>query len=313
MLDPRVPGLGARRQAAPTPIDVKISTYIEQDLESRIRAGAGLPEKLTLGGIASSYGVSATPVRRAIDALIAKNLVLKLDNGRLEARPPRGSRFRAKPIGPTGPDELAAKAILERKIAEELARVGLSGVEEFIREQPLAERLGVGRTRVREVLSRLAGSGLLQHVARRGWQVPTFRMADMDAYIDVRETLELKALDLARPRIEESEIDRMLDGNRPKVARTSRINNDLHGYFIACAQNRYIESFFESNGRFYRALFDYATLSSRAMASMAGQHVEILENVKARRWARARAALAHHIRAQKPVMEAMIAAHQSKP
>lgn len=292
---------------------MKISTLIEQDLESRIRAGTGLPEKLTLGGIASSYGVSATPVRRAVDALIAKKLVQKLHNGRLEARPPRGPGSRSKSTESKVQASLLSKEALESKVTEELVRLGLSSAGEFIREEPMAERLGVGRTRIRETLGRLAGGGLLQHVPRRGWQVPAFRMSDMDAYIDVRETLEVKALDLARPRIARAEIERMLDGNRPKAARTSRIDNDLHGYFIACAQNRYIESFFESNGRFYRALFDYATLSSHAVATMADQHVEILENVQARRWARARAALANHIRAQKPVMETMIAAHQSTP
>ena len=290
---------------------MKISTYIEQDLEARIRGGASLPEKLTLGGIASSYGVSATPVRRAVDALIEKNLVLKHTNGRLEARRPK----RDKSARPTprlkAPKELLSNEVLEHRVAEALVRIGLSGSDGFIREEPMAERLGVGRTRVREVLTRLAGGGLLEHVPRRGWQVPAFRMGDMDAYIDVRETLEVKALELARPQIEASEIDRMLAGNKPKARRTSRIDNDLHGYFIACAQNRYIESFFEANGHFYRALFDYATLSSRAVAAMAKQHVEILESVKARRWAQAREALAHHIRAQKPVMESMIAAHQT--
>ncbi len=290
---------------------MKISTYIEQDLEARILAGASLPEKLTLGGIASSYGVSATPVRRAIDALIEKDLVQKHTNGRLEARRPKGSKASRKTRKLAAPGQLLSNEALEHRVAEELVRVGLSGRDEFIREESLAERLDVGRTRVREILSRLAGGGLLEHMPRRGWQVPAFRMGDMEAYIDVRETLEVKALHLARPRIDQGDIERMLAGNTPKAARTSRIDNDLHGYFIARSENRYIASFFEANGHFYRALFDYATLSSRAVASMAEQHVLILENVKARRWARAREALAHHIRAQKPVMESMIAAHQS--
>jgi len=290
---------------------LKISTYIEQDLEARIREGAGLPEKLTLGGIASLYGVSATPVRRAVDALIEKKLVVKQANGRLAARLVKGARPARRGSKVRAPKALVSNEALEHRVAEELVGIGASGRAGFIREEPMAERLGVGRTRVREVLTRLAGGGLLEHVPRRGWQVPAFRMGDMDAYIDVRETLELKALDLARSRIDASRIDEMLAGNTPRVARASRIDNDLHGYFIACAQNRYIESFFETNGHFYSALFDYATLSGRAVAAMAKQHVEILESVKARRWAQAREALSHHIRAQKPVLETMLAAHQS--
>ena len=290
---------------------MKISTYIEQDLEARIRKGASLPEKLTLGGIALTYGVSATPVRRAVDGLIEKKLMVRQPNGRLSTRPARAGGRLARSASTEAPEPVISNAALEHRVVEELVHIAVSGRAGFIREEPMAERVGVGRTRVREVLTRLAGGGLLEHVPRRGWQVPAFRMGDMDAYIDVRESLELRALDLARPHIEGPEIERMLAGNTPRMARDSRINNDLHSYFIACSRNRYIESFFETNGHFYTALFDYATLSSRAVTAMAEQHVEILVQVKAQRWTQAREALSHHIRAQKPILETMIAAQQA--
>ena len=53
-----------------------------------------------------------------------------------------------------------------------------------------------------------------EHLPRRGWQLRPFRQADLDAYIDMRVTLELKALDLAWPRLVDEELQAILDGNR---------------------------------------------------------------------------------------------------
>ena len=85
-----------------------------------------------------------------------------------------------------------------------------------------------------------------------------------------------------------------------------RIDNDLHGYLVERADNRYIRSFFDANGRYFNALFDYAGLGPSVLREMARQHVAILEAALHRRWARASEALALHIRAQKPVMERLL-------
>ena len=194
---------------------------------------------------------------------------------------------------------------LDGEVAEELIRVSLGGGG-FVREEALAERRGVGRTALRGALQRLAGGGLVEHVPRRGWSVPRFDGDEMDAYIDVRVTLELKALELARPRLEARALEEMLAGNRPAAVRAGRIDNDLHGYLVERADNRYIRSFFDANGRYYNALFDHAGLGPSVLREMARQHVAILEAALHRRWARASEALALHIRAQKPVMERLL-------
>ena len=98
----------------------------------------------------------------------------------------------------------------------------------------------------------------------------------------------------------------MLAGNRPAAVRAGSIDNDLHGYLVERADNRYIRSFFDANGRYFNALFDYAGLGPSVLREMARQHVAILEAALHRRWARASEALALHIRAQKPVMERLL-------
>jgi DNA-binding GntR family transcriptional regulator len=137
--------------------------------------------------------------------------------------------------------------------------------------------------------------------------VAPFREEDMLAYLDVRETLELKALDLARPRLIEADLRRMLEGNLPPPGSPEpRLDNRLHQYFIDCSGNRYIRDFFRAHGGYYTALFDYAALGASVVEEMARQHRDILTHVLAGRWKQAKEALGHHIRAQRPALRKMI-------
>ncbi|HEY0294440.1 MAG TPA: GntR family transcriptional regulator [Bordetella sp.] len=59
-----------------------------------------------------------------------------------------------------------------------------------LQELPLAERMGVSRTPIREALATLAREGLLEPGPRRGYKVRTFSIEEIaDAY-EVRATLE---------------------------------------------------------------------------------------------------------------------------
>jgi len=279
---------------------MRLSEYVQRDLEFRIRSGAELPEKLTVGAIAHIYGVSSTPVRQALEGLVAQDLIIKQENGRLKLNAPR-RRHRAAtpPARPTDWEDVLARQVILRS---------LRGEDGFVREEAMAESHGIGRTLVRRIFAQLAGAGLIEHVPRRGWLVPTFRPEEMDAYLVVRESLEVRALELARGHLDPVQIESMIEGNSAGAVEATSIDNRLHAYFIEQSRNRYIGSFFESHGRYYNALFDYAALGTDVVAEMADQHLEVLNNVVAGRWSRARSALAHHIRSQKPVMEAMTSA-----
>jgi len=276
-----------------------IADYIEQDLESRIRSGNGLPDKLTLGALAEDYGVSSTPVRLALESLIDKRLVERQSNGRLRFKSP-GPRSKKRVQRPSKPVDW------ESVLANEILILSLQGTADFLREEAMAEKHGIGRTLLRRVFNRLAGGGLIEHIPRRGWKVREFREPDMDAFIDIRETMELKALDLARPFLQREQLQAMLNANSGDQSNRPRIDNDLHRYFIDCSGNRYIKSFFDSHGGYYTALFDYATLGLSVVSEMAHQHCQILDHALHRRWAQSRSALANHISAQRPLMKRMI-------
>ncbi len=278
-------------------MSVTITRFIKQDLKARLSAGTGLPDKLTLAALSEHYRVSLTPVRLAVRELIDEQVLRKQPNGRMVVNPD------ALPVAEEAPAPPVPAQEVEATLAAEIIRLSLRGEADYLREETTAERFGVGRTVLRQVLNRLAGKGLVEHLPRRGWRVRPFDEGEMVAYLQVRESLELKALDLARPHLDPAELRRMLRGNRRG---SPRLDNDLHHYLVEKAGNRYIRDFFERHGIYYATLFDYAAPETNVVKTMGRQHRAILRALLARDWKRARKALAAHIRAQRPIVRRLL-------
>jgi DNA-binding GntR family transcriptional regulator len=273
-----------------------LAEYIRKDLRARILGGR-VPPRLTLRDLAESYGVSFTPVRRAVEALVREDLLRRQGNRRLAAAAARPAARAATPPLPRDWTSTIARDVMRRS---------LRGEPVFLREEATAAELGIGRTLLRQVFGRLAGAGLLEHVPRRGWQVRPLREEDLDAYLEVREALELKALDLARPRLVRADLERILGQNRPSGRGGAwRVDSELHPYLIEKSGNRYLRDFFQRHGSYYTTLFYYAALGARAVEEMARQHRRILQDLLAGRWGSARRSLARHIRDQRPVLRRM--------
>lgn len=283
---------------------MELTDYIAEDLRGRIRSGERLPCALSLPALGRHYGVSLTPVRGAVARLLADGCVEKMPNGRLSVVPPAKKspqQFRAAQPPPTAQD-------WDRTLIREVMLASLQRDPVHLREEALAERHQVGRSVIRQSLSRLAGAGLIEHIPRRGWLVHPIQEEDVIAYLDVREVLELKALDLARPRIQNPDLTPMLDGNAPaRKGQPPRLDNRLHEYLIAKSGNRYIRNFFRQYAAtYFTSAFDYAAPEAHFVAEMAAQHCDILEALIGQHWARAREALARHIRAQRPVLAQLL-------
>ncbi|HEX7901834.1 MAG TPA: GntR family transcriptional regulator [Planctomycetota bacterium] len=277
-----------------------IAAYIREDLKARILSGNDVPDCLTLRDLSSKYGVSLTPVRQAVEDLIEQRLLRKEPNGRLAVEAEAVGR-----IPHAKREDVLPPGAWDQIIARDVMKLSLLGREEFMREEVTAEKYGIGRTLLRHVLSRLTASGILEHVPRRGWRVRPFREEDMRAYLEVRELLELKALDLCRERVAKADLARILEdnvvsGERPKV------DAELHAYIVEKAENRYIQDFFSRHGAYFTTLFYYAALGASVTSEMAKQHRKIVESMLAGRWPRAREEMAEHIRAQRPAMRRMM-------
>ncbi len=276
---------------------MNISEYIENDLIEKIKCGGQLPAKLTLASLATEYEVSLTPVRVALENLIDAKFILKGQNGRLSINPRRRSKKKTRKL----------KAIQKPPhrdrddvITKDIIHLSVQGEPTYLREESTAQRYGVGRTVIRQVFNRLAGADLIERVPRRGWRVHPFREQDMLDYIDIRETLELKALKLARKRLDPVRLKEFLTSNSPNSRGKPQLDNGIHQYWIEQSENRYIRSFFGQFGIYYSYMFSYSTVATSIIEEKAAEHRKILRALLRKDWDGASSALTRHIRNQRP-------------
>jgi DNA-binding GntR family transcriptional regulator len=279
---------------------MSITTYIKDDLADQLKSGQELSVQLTLDSLADHYNVSHTPVRTAVAELIDEGLLEKGPNHRLtptnqrcDGTPSHSELKPPKP--PRDPYEL---------IANDLVRLSLKGEPIHLREEATAEKYNMSRSAIRNILHRLAGEGVLDHIPRRGWRLRPFRKDDLQAFVEVRELLELKALDLARPRLDIGELQRMIEFNVPPESTSNSISVDesLHEYLISTAGNPYIRDFFERQGRYYRLLFEWEDHDHNVAIETMKQHHEILTALVNKNWSAARKALSRHILNNHPIL-----------
>lgn len=277
---------------------MSMSTFIKHDLIANIRSGQLGTERLTLDALSKRYRVSATPVRIAVRELIEEKYLKKGVNGRLVVR----SDATAAPLAhsPEEPKDWG------QVIANDLVQLSLEGVPVLLREETTAEKYGISRSSIRQIFHRLAGRGILEHLPRRGWQLRPFRQAELDAYIEMRVMMELKALEQSWSRLVDEDLQAMLAGNRLPGGRDEwpASDNSLHAYLIEKSKNPYIADFFDRHGRYYDALFEWENLDRDAQVQEVLDHREILEALLRRDRSAAEQALAHHIRNNHPVLRA---------
>ncbi len=283
-----------------------LSSYIREDLRRRIQSGEDVPQPLTLANLSEHYGVSFTPVRAALPELIREGWIRKTRaNGRLEINSRKkvvAYHLCKDAVCPKTPDDWV------RILVKEVMLASLGGDASYLREEALARKHDVGRSVIRQTFSRFAGAGLIRHVPRCGWLVHPLAVGDVLAYLDVRETLELKALDLARPNLVRRDLERILAGNcAVGKEQLDHLDNCLHDYLVDKSGNRYIRDFFrQCVAVYYTVLFDYATPKTSVVSMMAAQHCRVLEALILRAWATARRALAEHIQAQALVLRGLL-------
>ena len=282
---------------------MKLASRIANDLEAQL-AGNSIPFPLTMDGISNHYGVSYTPIREALSSLIENGLLRKKSNGRLEAV---ARRTKKKTKVSAFHQELVEDPVT--LITEELVKVSLSGKETFIREQATALKHGLTRSAVREVLQRLAGEGLILHIPRRGWLVKPFRQEDLQAFLEVREAMELKALELARSKLTSSEAKvklRQIKSSN-KIYQNGKvrviIDNSLHQYLIELAANPYIDDFFQRHGKYYSILFKWEGGDEQAAIQAVRQHHAIIDVLLKEDWKVAAKELSVHLHTNHPVLQ----------
>jgi DNA-binding GntR family transcriptional regulator len=282
---------------------MKLASRIEKDLSAQLLSNS-LSCPLTMDGLSQHYGVSYTPVRKALNGLIEEGLIRKKENGRLElieTFKPHTYEARSFEI-----EDIPDPSI---EITRELVELSLSGKEVFIREESTARKHGLSRSSLRQILLKLAGEGLILHIPRRGWQVKPFRQEDLQSFIEVREVMELKALELAQSKLSKPEAkhrlqeikasNQILKNRKVKV----KIDNSLHQYLLELAGNPYLDDFFQRHGKYYSILFEWEGGNENAAIQAVHQHHAIIDALIDEDWALARTELSEHLRTNHPVLQ----------
>ena len=173
----------------------------------------------------------------------------------------------------------------------------------LISERELMERLGVGRTPVREALRDLARESLVEVYPRRGMFVSRVDVGDLAGLSEVRAVIESHAARLAAERATKADreaIAELLDelnavedehGERTLIDLDQRI----HRHVYRCTHNPFLEA----------TLNEYYVLTLRIwflaldrvvrLEDAVGEHRELLEAIRDRDPARAEEAMRRHV------------------
>jgi len=119
----------------------------------------------------------------------------------------------------------------------------------LVSERELQERLGLGRTPVREALRALARERLVEVYPRRGMFVSSVDVRDLAGLSEVRNTLEPRAARLAAERATASDrqtIDLLLDElgqvhEEPDERALIDLDQRIHRQVYRCAHNPFLE------------------------------------------------------------------------
>jgi DNA-binding GntR family transcriptional regulator len=105
-----------------------------------------------------------------------------------------------------------------------------------VRQETVAERLGVSRVPVREALKVLEGEGHVVYLPRRGYVVAELSVEDLTEVYRLRELLEAEAIRVAVPRLDDDTLTaleaaaRAVDsaGRRGDLAAMTASNREFH-------------------------------------------------------------------------------------
>jgi DNA-binding GntR family transcriptional regulator len=105
-----------------------------------------------------------------------------------------------------------------------------------VRQEALAERLGVSRVPLREALKVLEGEGHVSYLPRRGYVVAELSVDDLVEVYRMRELLEAEAIRVAVPRLDDGSVDAIAAaagrvdaaGRSGDLAAMTSANRDFH-------------------------------------------------------------------------------------
>ena len=170
-----------------------------------------------------------------------------------------------------------------------------------VREPELTERLGIGRTPVREALRRLAQERLVEVFPRRGMFVTKVDVRDLARLCEVRIALEPEAARLAAERATQADLAELrgvlaeLDGRRKRDPRALLdLDERIHRAIYHASHNPYLAETLEQY--YTHALRIWMVALARTdIGAAVGGHQAVLEAVVRGDGARAQRLMREHV------------------
>ncbi len=181
---------------------------------------------------------------------------------------------------------------------------------ERIIDKHVADKLGVSRSLVRQVLNILEKEELIVSIPRSGFYVRKITEQDVEEIYDIRKLLETHALKLAVPEISDCELEDLeetfeeakKDLKKDKVKKFVMADADLHSMLINNCGNKRLEKMINKYSNYYLfyRIVDLSHLD-RAKESYF-THFNIFQAVKERDKEEAGDLMAEHIKRAKNVI-----------
>jgi DNA-binding GntR family transcriptional regulator len=172
-----------------------------------------------------------------------------------------------------------------------------------VRQQAVAQQLGISATPVREAIWQLESEGYLESLAHVGFRVSHTHLDWFPEVLDLRVDLEARLARIAAQAIGDVEVDVLQDLDREfrravdalNVRETRRINFRLHNAIWEFARQPVTESIVASLwAKFPRTALDHVDIRGPQAAA---EHHELVGAIAARDPARAETAMQRHITA----------------
>jgi DNA-binding GntR family transcriptional regulator len=119
---------------------------------------------------------------------------------------------------------------------------------QWLRQEALAQELGISQMPVRDALKQLVAEGLAEHIPYRGVRVVEFTPDDIVDMVTVRLVLESLAVRFATPQITQKDIERLKENLRlaallttqDQMAQRRLLNTDFHLTICRASGHRYL-------------------------------------------------------------------------
>ena len=172
----------------------------------------------------------------------------------------------------------------------------------IVDERALMQRLGVGRTPVREALRRLAQERLVDVYPRRGIFVSRVDVGDLASLSETRAVLESWAARLAAERATADEraeaaalIERLDDGDRDERGLID-LDQTIHRHVYRCTHNPFLEATLDEYYALTLRIWFLALDRVARLDDAVQEHCELLASIRDGDPDRAEQAMARHVR-----------------